>query len=207
MNASEISGVVVVRQSVNTEGSKTLDLQWLAATRIQESWKDFLQNMHSKRSCAAIKIQSQWRCWSIHKYFICQVDAIKTIQSTFQSVIYQKDFQKKRIAAIEMQSFIRGHLIRTKLLGASKIRSCRVHRRSYSAINDSFLSNFELRILVGSVVKLQSWWKQVLLHRSRTHAAISYQSFFRGWIARRDAAKRKRSISTIQVGLLFYNLF
>lgn len=194
--SAEIQGAV--RQSAIIEGSKTLDQQHRASAKIQEAWKGYLHNMRSKRSCSAVKIQSQWRCWSIRKDFLSQVEAVKIIQSAFQSLIYNKAFHRKNIAAIEMQRFIRGHLVRTKLLGASKIRYSMIRQRSYDVINDSFMNNFELKILVHSVIKLQRWWKQVLLDRSRRHAAIVIQSFVRGSIVLRDAAKRKQCISTIQ---------
>lgn len=99
------------------EGNKTSEIQWRAATKIQEHWKIFVHNMHSKRCFSAIKIQSQWRCWSIRKNYLCQVEAIRIIQSAFVSSMNHKVFHEKRIAAIEIQRFIRGHLARTKLLG------------------------------------------------------------------------------------------
>lgn len=68
-------------------------------------------------------------------------------------------------------------------------------RRSYGSMN-----NVELRILVVSVIKLQRWWRGLLLDRSRMDAVISVQASVRGWIARRDAAKRKQSISIVQAG-------
>ncbi|XP_020593521.1 abnormal spindle-like microcephaly-associated protein homolog, partial [Phalaenopsis equestris] len=217
-NATEIPGEIIVscscchnisprdftafenieKRATMSEGNKTFELQLWAATKIQEVWKNFVPYMHSKRSSAAIKIQSRWRCWSNRKNYLRQLEAIQIIQSAFLCMMNRKVFRQKHIAANEIQRFIRGQIARTKLLGASNHQFRMLHQRSYDVITHGFVNNVELRIVIGSVIKLQRWWKRILLHKSTMHAAISIQSSLRGWIARSAAAKRKQNICIIQ---------
>jgi len=59
--------------------------------------------------------------------------------------------------------------------------------------------SFPLDLFLLSVVKLQRWWKGLLLQRLMTKSAIVIQSFTRGWIARRKATVRRHRIIVIQV--------
>ena len=60
------------------------------------------------------------------------------------------------------------------------------------------IQSTELKILLHVIIKIQRWWRTMML-KSRTEAAIVIQSHFRGWIARRRAAREKRLIVVIQV--------
>jgi len=55
-----------------------------------------------------------------------------------------------------------------------------------------------------SVVKLQRWWKGLLLQKLMTKSAIVIQSCTRGWIARRKASVQRYRIIVIQVSILYY---
>lgn len=59
--------------------------------------------------------------------------------------------------------------------------------------------SFQLELFLCSVLKLQRWWKGVLLLKLRTKSVIIIQSCTRGWIARREATVRRRNIVIIQV--------
>lgn len=60
----------------------------------------------------------------------------------------------------------------------------------------------ELDIMISSILKLQRWWRSVLLFKLRTKSAIVIQSCLRGWIDRQRAAKQRQSIVMIQVRML-----
>jgi abnormal spindle-like microcephaly-associated protein len=51
--------------------------------------------------------------------------------------------------------------------------------------------SIELEIFLCSVLKLQRWWKGVLLLKLRTKSAVVIQSHIRAWLVRRNAAREK----------------
>lgn len=61
---------------------------------------------------------------------------------------------------------------------------------------------FELKLVSSSILKLQRWWKGVLLLRLRSRSAIVIQSHVRGWISRRRAATERHHIVLIQVSVI-----
>ncbi|XP_058093906.1 uncharacterized protein LOC131239954 isoform X2 [Magnolia sinica] len=150
-----------------------------------------------QKSFAAIKIQSHWRCWLMRRDFLCQREAIIKIQCGFRFLKCFKTFQRYRLAAVEIQRFIRGHIARSRLLGASSLCSG-IHRAHLIQIRWSSIQSLEMKILLCSVVKLQRWWKRVLVLMSRKKSAVIIQSHIRGWIARRKASRARRRIVVVQ---------
>jgi hypothetical protein len=59
--------------------------------------------------------------------------------------------------------------------------------------------SIELEILFCSALKVQRWWKGVLLLKLRAKSAVIIQSHIRAWFARRNAAREKHLIVFIQV--------
>ena len=59
--------------------------------------------------------------------------------------------------------------------------------------------SLELKIFLRSVVKLQRWWRDVLLLKSKSKSAIIIQSYLRGWIVRQRAKRKRDDIVVIQV--------
>lgn len=59
--------------------------------------------------------------------------------------------------------------------------------------------SLQLELFLCSVLKLQRWWKGVLLRNLRKKSVIIIQSCTRGWIARRMAALRRHHIVVVQV--------
>lgn len=78
------------------------------------------------------------------------------------------------------------------------------HRSAFNSGNFSRGSceMFELKLVLSSILKLQRWWKGVLLLRLRSRSATIIQSHIRGWISRRRAAKERHHIVLIQVSVL-----
>lgn len=163
-----------------------------AATKIQYNWKRYKErHLQAQKIYAAIQIQSCWRSWYTRKIFLAKLAAVKKIQSGFQCAIHQKSFRQYRCAAIEMQRFIRGFNTRKRLIGASCI-----NYTSYS-MTITYQSP-ELKTVMDSILKIQRWWKHVLLVQSRTKSVIMIQAFIRGWNDRMIAKKKKHSALTIQ---------
>jgi hypothetical protein len=66
--------------------------------------------------------------------------------------------------------------------------------------------SFQLELFLFQVVKLQRWWKHLLLHKLMTKSAIIIQSHIRGWVTRRKAVVYRHHIVVIQV-LLYINSY
>uniref|UniRef100_A0A0E0LLC1 Calponin-homology (CH) domain-containing protein n=1 Tax=Oryza punctata TaxID=4537 RepID=A0A0E0LLC1_ORYPU len=174
----------------------------MAARKIQFAYRRFAHRIHSRIS-AAIKIQSHWRCFSVRIRFKRQIQNITAIQAVARCVLCHRAFQKQRHAAIVIQRIFRGWLARKKLLGSWSPGSC----TNFCALdqNQHKISHqsTQLKIVVYSVLRLQRWWRKVLLHRSIRTSAISVQSFVRGWLIRKQVKQILCSVYLIQVCHLF----
>ncbi|XP_019176029.1 PREDICTED: abnormal spindle-like microcephaly-associated protein homolog isoform X2 [Ipomoea nil] len=144
--------------------------QWIAC-------RDF-----NRCRCLIIKIQSHCRGWIRRKEFSLQKAAAVRIQSAVRCMIYWKAFLSQKHAATEMQRLVRGEIARKRLLGSS----------CYCRTSNSSSKTSELRIFLQSVVKIQRWWRAVLLHRQQSEkSAVFIQSHFRGWIARKRVSRQR----------------
>ncbi|XP_043688787.1 abnormal spindle-like microcephaly-associated protein homolog isoform X2 [Telopea speciosissima] len=144
-----------------------------------------------------VVIQSHWRGWLVRKYFLNQKNAIIKIQNGLQCLRCWKTFQSYRHAAIEIQRFVRGQVDRRRLVGASCLHLVMHHTCMDEISRDTILSP-ELKVLLNSVLKLQRWWKNVLLMKSRRRAAILIQSHVRRWLAKRVARREWNRVVVIQ---------
>ncbi|KAK2359008.1 P-loop containing nucleoside triphosphate hydrolase superfamily protein [Trifolium repens] len=153
-----------------------------------------------KDACARrnqiVEIQRYCRGWLVKRNFLFQRDAIIKLQSVCQSLKCQKILNCQKEAALEIQRFIRGNLTRNRILGsASKLRA---------AVTGSCISrpvglhSFQLEAFISAVVKLQRWWKGLLLLKLRIRSAIIIQSCTRGWIARRKATVETHRINVME---------
>ncbi|XP_028095521.1 abnormal spindle-like microcephaly-associated protein homolog isoform X4 [Camellia sinensis] len=147
-------------------------------------------------NCLIVVIQSHCRGWLIRREIVVQKEAVIKIQSAFRCIQCQKLFDCYRHAATEIQRFVRGQIARRRVLGASflpktDLMGCIVTSK------DCF-QNLELGMFLCSVLKLQRWWRVVLMHKSRSKSAIIIQSHIRGWIARQEATRVRHCIIVIQ---------
>ncbi|XP_065856920.1 uncharacterized protein [Euphorbia lathyris] len=95
----------------------------------------------------------------------------------------------KTNAAVEIQRFVRGRIARKRLLGAS-------HCNFQTSVGCNQSS--ELKTLLSSILKLQRWWRGVLLQKLRTKSATTIQSYIRGWIGQRRASNKRHYVVIIQ---------
>ncbi|KAJ1405595.1 P-loop containing nucleoside triphosphate hydrolase [Sesbania bispinosa] len=180
-SASQLRAVIPVRciSKPMCFSSFQLELFMFSVVKLQRWWKGLMS--HKLMNKSAIIIQSCTRGWiarrkaTVHKRHV---------------VVMQEH------AALEIQRYIRGHLTRNRILGgASKLRA---------VISAGCISrpvgccSFQLELFLFSVVKLQQWWKSLLLHKLMTKSAIIIQSRARGWIARRKATVHRHRIIVIQ---------
>lgn len=63
----------------------------------------------------------------------------------------------------------------------------------------AFYKSSELNMVLSSVLKLQRWWRGLMLLKLRTKSAVTIQSHTRGWIDRQKATREKQCTVVIQV--------
>lgn len=185
-------------QQASFADQDVLDYQSRAATRTRLAWRCCIMPDFVLYRSSAVKIQKHWRGWYSRKIFSSEVRAIIVIQAGIRCVIYQRALMRCRSAAVEIQRIIRGHNARNWLLGCSNRRTGIRLMASSGMINSSRSEISQLRIVVHSILRLQRWWRQVLLDKSRLMSIILLQSSVRGFIARIVANRKKNSILLIQ---------
>ncbi|XP_061345573.1 uncharacterized protein LOC133291335 [Gastrolobium bilobum] len=148
------------------------------------------------RKNSIVEIQRHCRGWLVKRDFLFQRDAVVKIQCVIRSLECQKALNFQKDAALEIQRFIRGHITRNRLLGsASQLRA--VVPVSCISRPVGFYS-FQLEQLLFSVMKLQRWWKGLLLLKLMNKSAIIIQSCTRRRIARRKATVHRHHDVAIQ---------
>ncbi|KAL2628242.1 hypothetical protein AAZV13_07G221900 [Glycine max] len=163
---------------------KHFKIEFKAAVVIQS----FLRCWFARKDACArrnhiVEIQRHCRGWLVKRDFLFRRDAVVKIQCAIQSLKCQKALNCQKDAALEIQRFIRGHLTRNQLLGSKSHTVTPI-----SCISRPFgFRSFQLELFLFSVVKLQRWWKGLLLLKLKNKSAIIIQSCTRGWIARRKA--------------------
>uniref|UniRef100_A0A7N0TP12 Calponin-homology (CH) domain-containing protein n=1 Tax=Kalanchoe fedtschenkoi TaxID=63787 RepID=A0A7N0TP12_KALFE len=169
-----------------------------AATIIQSQYRAWCsQRDFRRRRHHVIIIQSHARGWLARRRFLKERKSAVKIQNLWRDHRMIVKYNCYRQAAIEIQCHVRGWISRKRLLGYS----CPLIDASNLGTFDSsgFLPrSSELNMAVVSIIKLQRWWRDVLLRRLKNDAAILIQSHIRGWLARRRAVQERSQIVLIQ---------
>ncbi|XP_010276054.1 PREDICTED: abnormal spindle-like microcephaly-associated protein homolog isoform X2 [Nelumbo nucifera] len=169
-------------------------LETRSATIIQSYIRGWIARSEFRRKYHYIVVlQSHWRCYLMRRKFLCQRDATIKIQSALRCQKCWKTFQHYKSAAIQIQRFVRGQVAQT----ASCLHST-INKGCKKQISTDCFESLESKILLHSVLKLQRWWKRVLLLKSRTRSAIIIQSHIRRWIAKQKANRERHRIVVIQ---------
>lgn len=172
-------------QPVSTQLDFLFCKEAMAARKIQFAYRRFV-HVRTSRMSAAIKIQCHWRGFSMRICFTRQVQAVIAIQAVTRHILCHRAFQRHRHAAIVIQRCARGWLSRKRLLGSSSLQGYTSLGAPYQNQHKKPHQSIELKIVVHSVLRLQRWWRMVLLHQSTKISAISIQSSVRGWLARKQ---------------------
>ncbi|XP_057512986.1 uncharacterized protein LOC130795050 isoform X2 [Actinidia eriantha] len=143
-----------------------------------------------------VVIQSHCRGWLVRREILVRKKAVIKIQSAVRRIQCWKAFHSYKNSATEIQRFVRGQIVRRRLLGDSCLhkavpKCCMLNSRGW-------FCSLELSIFLCSVSKLQRWWRGVLMHKSRIKSAVIIQSHIRGWIARREANRERHRVTVIQ---------
>ncbi|XP_076959429.1 uncharacterized protein LOC143635490 [Bidens hawaiensis] len=131
-----------------------------------------------------VLIQRFWHSQLMRREFLLQKEAATRIQSAFRCLKCFKDFNCHKNAATKIQKFVKRWIIRKRLLEIGAISGC----------------NHEVKMYESSALKLQRWWRGILLTQSqkRTASAVLIQSNVKGWIVRKRAAQNKQRVAVIQ---------
>ncbi|KAJ4838684.1 hypothetical protein Tsubulata_003116 [Turnera subulata] len=132
-----------------------------------------------------VVLQGCCRGWLRRREFLLQQEAATEIQRAIRCINCWKAFHSYKHAAIEIQRFVRGQITRKKLLGASET-------------SNTFSQGWELKVMLSSVLKLQRWWRGIVLRKLRAKAAIVIQSYVRGWIGRQKASRERQRVVVLQ---------
>uniref|UniRef100_A0A0D9WZH6 Calponin-homology (CH) domain-containing protein n=1 Tax=Leersia perrieri TaxID=77586 RepID=A0A0D9WZH6_9ORYZ len=184
----------------------------MAARKIQFAYRRFARRILSRIS-AAIKIQKNWRGFSVRIRFKKQIQNITVIQAAARGVLCQRSFQKQRHSATVIQRLFRGWLARKELLvlrlqrwwrKVLLYRSIRTSAISVQSFVRGWLAQKQVNKILCSIYLIQRWWRQVLFLESRKRSVIVIQAHVRGWIARQIACRNKKSITIIQTYVKAY---
>ncbi|WCJ20235.1 hypothetical protein M5689_002483 [Euphorbia peplus] len=175
---------------------RKLKISTRSAVTIQSHVRGWIARREARRCRLRIDLlQKCFRSWLIRRDFLLLREAATQIQCAIRSVNCGRVHAANVNAAVEIQRFARGQIARKRLLGASHFHvatNCNF-RTSVTCIQSS-----ELKIVISSILKLQSWWRGVLLHKLRTKSATIIQSYIRGWIDQQRASKKRHSVVIIQ---------
>ncbi|XP_057963277.1 uncharacterized protein LOC131154486 isoform X3 [Malania oleifera] len=144
-----------------------------------------------------VKVQGHCRGWLTRREYLLQKKAAIKIQRALRCLKCWEAFHCYRYAAIEIQRFIRGQITRHRLLGASS-HFVATHGDCILGSPGECFQSYQFKIFLHSVLKLQMWWRGVLLLKAKTKSAIIIQSYIRGWIGKQEAYKRRHHIVQIQ---------
>ncbi|CAL1397783.1 unnamed protein product [Linum trigynum] len=163
-----------------------------SAIRIQSCVRAWIARRGAERLIDLLRVlQRHCRGWLTRRRFLCQKHAVTKIQSAVRCLNCWKTFRAHKVAAIEIQRFVRGHITRKRLLGASSFCAATI-------LSEDCLGSFQLQVVLSSVFKLQRWWKSVSLHKRRTKAAMIIQSHVRVWISKQRINTERHQVIMIQ---------
>uniref|UniRef100_A0A2N9F0U2 Calponin-homology (CH) domain-containing protein n=1 Tax=Fagus sylvatica TaxID=28930 RepID=A0A2N9F0U2_FAGSY len=170
---------------------------------------NFIVDRHSfvKLKRSVLLIQQAARNWINRRHHggsIGNGDVPTLVQVNAATVV-----QKYSRGWLARSRYIHGvpHLEKASNLGASDLQSKAAGASSLHAVIPSGcllkssrvrFRSIELEILFCSALKVQRWWKGVLLLKLRAKSAVIIQSHIRAWFARRNAAREKHLIVFIQ---------
>ncbi|KHG16959.1 Abnormal spindle-like microcephaly-associated protein [Gossypium arboreum] len=185
---------IEIQRAIRGQISRKKLLVAVPSENLQRIWFEKLQE---HLPFVRLVLPRHCRGWLVRKDFSLKRDSVIKIQRAIRCLICQKAFHLHKLAAIDIQRVIRGQLSRSRLLGASSFHVATAG--SYNCkMSKGFFQSFELKLVITSVLKLQRWWRGVMLLKLRTKSAIIIQSHARGWIAKRETCRQKHCIVVIQ---------
>ncbi|KAI7757022.1 hypothetical protein M8C21_004044 [Ambrosia artemisiifolia] len=111
-----------IKRSRNFRQSK---LEIMAAITIQSHTRRWIARRVACRcKCSIVLIQRFWRGWLTRRDFLLQKEAATSIQSALRCLKCFKDFKCHKNAAIAIQRFVKGWIIRKRLLESAAISGC-----------------------------------------------------------------------------------
>ena len=79
---------------------------------------------------------------------------------------------------------------------------CKTVPETYTSETKSCFRSPETKKVVRCVLKIQKWWKGILLLRARKKSILIVQAYVRGWLVRQETTRKRRCTVIIQVSCL-----
>ncbi|XP_074859397.1 abnormal spindle-like microcephaly-associated protein [Carettochelys insculpta] len=201
--------VTIQRRWRETLAARTILLQFLAtkqaAVKIQSSYRSYsTRKLMKKKQKAASLIQAAYRGFKERQKFQHQKAAAVVIQKHIRARQKGKleciKYAKIRNAAIKLQAFTRGWLVRKKILDQKRkmqllcFSSAAYHHLSAIKIQRAFRIHVVLKraqMQISSVIRIQRWFRARLQQKTSLQdhqKIIKIQQMVRRWLKRRNEA-------------------
>ncbi|KAL9687102.1 hypothetical protein QQ045_031498 [Rhodiola kirilowii] len=198
---NEIQAIIKIQRNFSqfrSRNAEQLNVSTRSATIIQSHFRTWVaqRDYHMHRNLVIV-IQSHVRRWLTRREFSLRRKSAVKIQTLWRGHKMRVMYNCYKHAVTRIQCYVRGQISRSRLLG-----SLGHHRGSYKlgTFNSSNFPSrsFELDIVMKSILKLQRWRRDVLLHRLKKDQTIIIQAHIRGWLSRRHIVRERSQIVTIQ---------
>jgi len=141
-----------------------------SAVRIQRLVRGYRLRQNAKTERAAQSIQKCWRCYTVHVEFLIVILGTMSIQAYSRGLMARKRLRRQHAAALRIQRFVRGLLVRQKAKSERHARQFGM-KRSIALVLQ--------RLWRGSRGKAKASKKRT--DGERNLAAIEIQRFWRGY--------------------------
>lgn len=84
-------------------------------------------------------------------------------------------------------------------LDAGNFPLCKAVTETYATETKNCFQSLDTKMVVFSVLKLQNWWRGILLFKARKKSVLIIQARVRGWLARRETTRKRHCAVVIQV--------
>ncbi|XP_050211865.1 uncharacterized protein LOC126662021 [Mercurialis annua] len=195
-NLEKESAIKIQLAWKNCVATRSFYNQHLAATKIQRHFRCWqLRRNFLRQKDLITKAQRCYRGWLRRRNFRLQLEAATKIQSIVRSLKCWKTFHCCKNAAIEIQRVVRGQIAQKRLIGACHFH---VSAPGYCNFHPSVSCFHSTELEIISILKLQRWWRGVLLSKQRNKSAIIIQTYVRSWIRRQRISRESRLVVRIQ---------
>ncbi|XP_017230956.1 uncharacterized protein LOC108205485 isoform X2 [Daucus carota subsp. sativus] len=175
--------------------SRELKIVLHSILKLQLWWRHNL--LAKARINSVVTIQAHVRGWIVRQEATRKRQCIVLIQSCLRGWLGRKKFfcSHRTDAAVKIQSLVRGWIFRKRLLRDSL---CKTVPETYTSETKSCFRSPETKKVVRCVLKIQKWWKGILLLRARKKSILIVQAYVRGWLVRQETTRKRRCTVIIQ---------
>ena len=176
-------------------------VQRSAAIKIQTFYRQYRQrHQHQTQNDAATKIQTAYRSFVARKAYRLKRRSAELVKSYLLACIYRNEFLELKSVALQLQSIYRGNKTRKEI--ATQHDAARKIQATY---RQYMKRSRYLQTYTRCVIMVQRRYKAKLLQRAqlksyllRSCAAITIQSYYKGYKCRQEQTRQHSAVLTIQ---------